>query len=50
VDIVITKDSFRTLADIIIANMTHTNLVQHALMTTMHVTTIATQDKARSST
>jgi hypothetical protein len=49
-DIVITRNSFQTLVDIIIVNPTCTNLVQHALMMTMHVTTIATQNKAQSYT
>jgi hypothetical protein len=50
VDIVIIKDNFSTLANIIIVNPICTNLVQHTLMMTMHVATIATQDKARSYT
>jgi len=44
-DIVITKDDFWTLANIVIANPTHTNLVQLVLSMTMHVATIAAQDK-----
>jgi hypothetical protein len=44
-DIVITKNDFWTLANIVIANPTHTNLVQLVLSMTMHVATIAAQDK-----
>jgi hypothetical protein len=40
VDIVITKDDFRTLANIIIVNSTHIDLVQHALTMTTHATMI----------
>jgi hypothetical protein len=47
VDIVITKDNFRTLANVVIVNPTHTNLVQHVLTTTTHAVTIAIQNKAR---
>jgi hypothetical protein len=47
-DIVIIRDSFWTLADKVITNSTRIDLVQHALMTTTHVMTIATQDKAYS--
>jgi hypothetical protein len=44
-DIVITKDDFSTLANIVIVDPTHTNLVQHVLSMTMHVATIVAQDK-----
>jgi len=47
-DIIITKDSFRTLVDVVITNLTHIDLVQHASTTTMHGATVAAQDKARS--
>jgi hypothetical protein len=43
-DIVITKDDLKILADIVIVDLTCTYLVQHALSTTMHAKTIATQD------
>ncbi len=46
VDIAITKDIFQTFVDVIIVNLTHTNLVQHALTTTTHPTTIIAQNKA----
>jgi hypothetical protein len=45
-DIVIIKDDFQTLANIVIIDLTCTDLVQHALTMTMHVTTIAIQDNA----
>ncbi len=48
VDIVITKDGFWTLVDIVIADLTRTNLVQCALTTTTHATTIVPQNKAPS--
>jgi hypothetical protein len=35
VDIVITRDDFQTLVDVVIANSTHTYLVQRALTMTM---------------
>jgi hypothetical protein len=46
VDIVITIHDFWTLANVIIVDFTCTNLVQHALMTIAHATTIAIQNKA----
>jgi len=46
VDIAITKDIFQTFVDVIIVNLTHTNLVQHALTTTTHPTTVIAQNKA----
>jgi hypothetical protein len=49
-DLVITKDNFQTLMDVVIADLTRTNLMQCVSMTTLHVTTIVTQDKARSYT
>jgi len=47
-DIVITRDDFWTLTDIVIANLTHTNLVQHALTMTTQASIVATQNKAQS--
>ncbi len=49
-DIVITRNGFQTLANVVIINSTCTNLVQCALTMTTHVTTIAVQDNARSYT
>jgi len=49
-NIVITRNNFQTLTNIVIANPTHTNLVQHNSITTAHAGTVATQDKARSYT
>jgi hypothetical protein len=42
IDIVIIRNNFWTLANVVIVDPIHTNLVQHALTTT-HVTTVATQ-------
>jgi hypothetical protein len=47
VDILITKDSFHTLMDIVVIDPTHTNMVQQAL-TTSHVVMMATQKKTHS--
>ncbi len=47
-DIVITRDDFWTWVDVVIANPTHTNLVQCPSTTTTHVTTFAIQNKAQS--
>ncbi len=49
-DIVITRNNFQTLANIIIINLTCTNLAQRASMMTAHVIIVATQDKAQSYT
>jgi len=49
-DIVITKDNFWTLANVIIGDLIHTNLVQCALVTTVHATIVTIQNKARSYT
>ncbi len=49
-DIVITRDDFRTLTKIVIANLIHTSLVQNASMTTMHATKKIVQNKAQSYT
>jgi hypothetical protein len=46
VDIVITKDNFQTLVDIVIVNQIRIDLVQRALTMIVHVTTIAAQNKA----
>jgi hypothetical protein len=50
VDIVITKDNFHTLVDVVIVDLIHINLVQYALTTIMHATIIAAQNKAQSYT
>jgi hypothetical protein len=50
VDIVITINNFRTLANIIIVNSTCIDLVQCVSMTTMHAITIVAQNKAWSYT
>jgi hypothetical protein len=47
-DIVIIKDDFHTLANFVIANSIHTNLVQHVSTTTLHATIVAAKDKAQS--
>ncbi len=46
-DIVITIDCFRTLANVVIADVIHTDSVQHVMMTT-HASRVVAQDKARS--
>jgi hypothetical protein len=48
VDILITKNGFHALLDLVIANPTHTNMVQRESMKTTHATTMATQKKTRS--
>ncbi len=45
VDIVVTKDDFWILADIVIVNPTCIDLVQSTLSMIMHATTIVAQDK-----
>jgi len=45
IDIVITRNRFRTLVDVVIVDLTHINLVQQASMTTTHRATVATQNK-----
>jgi len=45
IDIVITRNRFRTLADVVIVDPTHINLMQQASMTTKHWTTVAAQNK-----
>jgi hypothetical protein len=49
-DIVIIKNNFCTLADVVIANPSHINLMQHASTMIMHVATITVQDNAQSYT
>jgi len=49
-DIVITKNSFWTLTNVVIINATCTNLVQRVSTMTMHAKIVATQDKVRSYT
>ncbi len=44
-DIFIIKNSFQTLVDIIIADLTHLDLVQHVLTTIVHATIVVVQDK-----
>ncbi len=44
-DIVITKDNFQTLANVVITNLIYMDLVQHVLTTIMHAMTFATQTK-----
>jgi len=45
-NIVITRDDFQTLVDVVIVDLTCTNLVQCASTMIVHVTTIVVQDKA----
>jgi hypothetical protein len=47
-DIVITKENFRILADVFIANPTCIDLVQCVSMMTTHAMIVVVQDKARS--
>jgi hypothetical protein len=44
-DIFIIKNSFQTLVDIIIVDLTHLDLVQHVLTTIVHATIVVVQDK-----
>jgi hypothetical protein len=46
--IVITRDGFWTLVDVVIVDPICRNLVQHVLTMTLHATTIAIQNKAQS--
>jgi len=48
VDILITKDGLRTLMDVIIVDLIHTNMVQQALTTTTRAATMVAQKKTRS--
>jgi hypothetical protein len=50
VDIIIIKDNFCTLADVVIVNLTRTNLVSCVSTTTMHVAIVADQNNAQSYT
>jgi hypothetical protein len=47
-DIVITRNSFQTLANIVIVNLTHIDLVQCALTMIVHAIIVVAQDKAQS--
>jgi hypothetical protein len=47
-DILITRDSFWTLMDIIIDDLTHTDMVQQISMMTTHVAMMVTQEKTQS--
>ncbi len=47
VNIIITKDNFRTLMDVVITISTHTNLVQHASTMIMHATIVIVQNKTQ---
>jgi hypothetical protein len=46
VDIIIIKNNFQTLANIVIADLNYTNLAQCALTTIMHVVIVVAQDRA----
>jgi hypothetical protein len=48
VDIVITRNDFWILVDVIITNLILTDLVQHVLIMITHVTIVVAQNKARS--
>jgi hypothetical protein len=48
-DIAITKDSFKTLVNIVIFDLIHINLVQCASITITHAMIVVTQNKAQSS-
>jgi hypothetical protein len=50
VDIVITRDSFQTLANVVIIDSTRPNLVEHVFTIITHATIVAAQDKAQSYT
>jgi hypothetical protein len=41
-DILITKDDFQTLMDVVITDLTRTYIVQQALIMIAHATTMAT--------
>jgi hypothetical protein len=45
-DIVITRNMFSTLVDVVFVDLTHIDLVQQASMTTTHQVTVVAQDKA----
>jgi hypothetical protein len=44
-DILITRDNFQTLMDIIIDYLIHTDMVQQTSMTTTHVAMMVAQEK-----
>jgi hypothetical protein len=46
--VVITKNNFHTLMDLVIANLTHTNMVQRTSTMTTHATTMVAQEKTQS--
>jgi hypothetical protein len=48
VDILIIKDDFKSLMDVIIANLTRTEMVQKTLMMITHVVMMAIREKPRS--
>jgi glucose-6-phosphate 1-dehydrogenase len=50
IDILITRDNFQTLMDVVFANSIRTNMVQRASTTITHATMMATQKKTRSYT
>jgi len=47
-DIFITRNNFRTLIDIIIVDLIHTNMMQWVLVTTTHAMMMAIQEKTQS--
>ncbi len=47
-NILITRDDFQTLMDIIIVDLTRTYMVQRTSTTTTHVTMLAIQEKTQS--
>jgi hypothetical protein len=49
-DIVITRDNFQTLMDVVIADLTCPYLVFHVLTTTVHASIFAAQNKTQSYT
>ncbi len=49
-DIVIIRDNFQTLANVVITNLIRSNLVQYAWTTIAHATIVVIQDKARACT
>jgi hypothetical protein len=48
-DIIIIRNNFQTLVDVVIVDLTRTDLVQHAITTT-HASRVVAQDKVRSYT
>ncbi len=47
-DILITRDGFRTLMDVAIVDSIHIDMVQQTTTMTTHVAMMATQEKTRS--